>query len=479
MEIQEYLRILRKRWLATTLITLLCGAAGLALAMLATPLYRTQVAVFFSVAEGESFNDLAQGGIYSQRQVVSFAELATSPLVLDPVIKDLQLNLTAEELKPQLSSSIPTDTSIVRVSVTDADPHQAVALAQAIGQELKSASFRLSPKHSNGSAMVQATITTPATTPDAPISPQPKINVLLGLAVGLGLGVGYSLLRELMDNKIRSEQEVQAITDVPVLGQIALERNRVRDHVIGSSLASQPYAEAFSSLRMSLQFVALAHRTRSLCVVSAVPDEGKTSIATNLAISLAQSGAKVLLIDADLRKPSVARVMRLEGSVGLTSVLIGEANFDDVVQPWGKTSLDILPAGVRPPNPPDLLGSEAMRRLLEELAQRYDTVILDSPPLLPVSDGLVLARQTDGALLVVGGGSTTKDQFSRALHSLQKFEAPLLGVVVNKVPPQYLQDSYYAYGSHPSDISTEPAPTTLAASRRERRKQPAILPAEV
>ncbi|MFD1212061.1 polysaccharide biosynthesis tyrosine autokinase [Arthrobacter sp. GCM10027362] len=478
MEIQDYLRLLRKRWRAITAITMLCVAAALALAWMAQPMYRTQVAVFFSVAEGESFNDLAQGGVYSQRQVVSFAELATSPLVLNPVIKDLKLDLTAQELKRELSATIPTNTSIVNVSVTDPDPEQAAVIASTIGQELKSASFRLSPKHSNGSAMVQATITTPATVPDTPISPQPKINLVLGLAVGLGLGIGYAVLRELMDNKVRSDQDVQALTDVPVLGQVALERDGGQGHLIGGAQASQPLTEAFRSLRMGLQFVELAHQARSLCVVSAVPNEGKTTTAINLAISLAQSGSRVLLIDADLRKPSVARAMRLEGSVGLTSVLIGDAGFDDVVQPWGRTSLDVLPAGVRPPNPPDLLGSDAMRRLLADLGSKYDTVILDSPPLLPVSDGFVLARQTDGALLVVGAGSTSKDQFGRALKSLEKFDAPLLGIVVNKVASHYLQDSYYAYESDPSDAGTEASPKLPAPSPSERRKQHDALPVE-
>lgn len=447
MEFQEYLRVVAKHWLAVAIITFLTVGAALGLAAVTTPQYRSNTAIFFSVADGDSFSEVAQGSTYSQRQVVSFAELARSPLVLDPVIRDLGLTENAAELKERVSTSIPTDTSIVNVAVTDPDRRRAASIANALAKELQVASFKISPKHKNGDAMVQATVTTSAEVPEAPISPSFKINGVIGLALGLGLGIGFAVLRELMDNKIRREQDVQSITETPVVGQIGNERGMAsgQRQLLGTPLASHRSTEEYNKLRLNLQFVDFAHKSRVLTILSAVPDEGKTNVAINLAISLAQSGNKVLLIDADLRKPSVARAMGIEGAIGLTSVLIGEVEFADVRQRWGETTLDILPAGVLPPNPTDLLDSQVLGSLLADLGSQYDSIIIDAPPVLPVSDGYLLGKHSDGVLLVVAAASTTKERFAKACRELARFETRVLGIVINKMQTQYREDPYYSY----------------------------------
>lgn len=468
MEFQEYLRVVVKHWKAVAVITLLAVGAAIGLAAVTTPLYRAHTAIFFSVADGDSFSELAQGSTYSQRQVVSFAELAGSPIVMDPVIRDLGLKVSAGELKEQIAASIPTDTSIVNLAVTDPDPEQAALIANTLAKQLQVASFKLSPKHKNGEAMVQATVTTPAVVPGTPISPSLKINGVIGLALGLGLGVGFAVLRELMDNKVRREQDVQAITDVPVVGQIGFERGIApgQRQLLGTPMATHRSIEEFNKLRLNLQFVKFAHKSRVLTVLSAVPDEGKTNVAINLAIGMAQSGNRVLLIDADLRKPSVARAMRLEGAVGLTSVLIGDVEFADVRQQWGDTSLDVLPAGVLPPNPSDLLDSEALGSLLVELGEQYDSIIIDAPPVLPVSDGYILSKYSDGVLLVVAADSTSKDRFAKACRDLIKFEARVLGIVINKMQTRYREDAYYSMEAPVAVKKVRRNPFTAVALRR-------------
>lgn len=445
MELQEYLRTLRRHWRGATVITLLSLLAALVLTLVTQPQYKAETAVFFSVASGESASDLAQGGVYSQQQVTSFAELVATPLVLDPAIRELGLDISPKDLAGQLSASSPTDTSIVRINVSDTDPSRAADIANVVATQLKAATYQLSPKREDGTSMIQATITTQATSPEAPVSPQPKINLILGLVVGLGLGIGYAVLREVLDNKIHTEQDMQALIDVPVLGQIGADPEVNKRHLNVETSSLTAWAESFKKLRVNLQFAGFTNHPRSFCVVSSLPGEGKTSVSINLAITMAQSGASVCLVDADLRKPAVASYLGLEGAIGLTSVLIGDADSADVTQRWGNLSLDVLAAGSRPPNPSDLLSSTAMSELIEELEQRYDVVIVDSPPLSPVSDGFTLARQTQGALLVVGSGTISRDQFMTTWASLMRIDAPVMGIVLNKVKLKDLKDSYYAY----------------------------------
>ncbi|MGP5165387.1 polysaccharide biosynthesis tyrosine autokinase [Arthrobacter rhombi] len=465
MELYEYLRVVGKHWKAVVVVTLLSTFVAWGAAMLATPEYRTHASVFFSVADGSSYNEIAQGSAYSQRQVVSFAELATSTIVLEPVLRELKITKGVGDLKKQLSVTIPTDTSIVNISATDPSPERSADMANTVAKELKTASYRLAPKHSNGDAMVQATVTTPAVVPEAPVSPRPRINLVIGFGVGLGLAIAFAVLREAMDNRVRTEEDIRQLAGAPVLGQIPYEKHAASGPrpLVGSLSASPQSAEAFNKLRLNLQFIEFVQNSRVITVVSAMPTEGKTTTAVDLAISMAQSGSRVLLIDGDLRRPAVARTLGLEGSVGLTSTLIGQIDIEDVLQSWGDGGLDVLTAGVLPPNPVDLLNSAEMKATINKLRAKYDSIIIDAPPLLPVTDGHILNSYSDGALLVVAAGATTKNQFIQASQNLEKFDSRVLGVVLNKVQPQTLQDSLYSY-KQPID-----SPSSRVTSGRKAR----------
>lgn len=181
-------------------------------------------------------------------------------------------------------------------------------------------------------------------------------------------------------------------------------------------------------------------------MTSSVPGEGKSTVAANLALTLAEAGSRVALVDADLRRPSVADYLGLEGAAGLTTVLIGQATLDDVVQPWG--ALAVLTSGQIPPNPSEMVGSRAMTWVLDELAERYDVVVIDTPPLLPVTDAAILARLTDGALVVAGANGLHRHQLTEALGSLERVGARVLGLVVNRVPDM-LPEAYSYYGTDP------------------------------
>ena len=193
-------------------------------------------------------------------------------------------------------------------------------------------------------------------------------------------------------------------------------------------LRSEPHSassEAVRRLRTNLQFIDVVNRPRSVVISSSIPDEGKSTIAINLAVALADTGARVILIDADLRQPSIAEYIGIEGSVGLTTVLIGRADVEDIVQPFGTSTLDVLPTGPIPPNPSELLGSPAMAGLLDRLTATYDMVLLDSPPLLPVTDAAVLSKLAGGVLLVVGADRIHRPQLQETLVSLETAGAHL------------------------------------------------------
>src|SRR5680860_397476 len=187
---------------------------------------------------------------------------------------------------------------------------------------------------------------------------------------------------------------------------------------------------------------------RSACctVTSSVPEEGKTTTATNLAITLAQAGQKVMLVEADLRRPKVAGMLRLESAVGLTTVLVGRVDLREAIQDHSVPNLSVLTSGALPPNPAELLQSLAMGEVLTRLRAEYDVIIIDAPPLLPVTDAALLASQSDGALIVVRHGKTTRDQLRHAIERLDSVDARALGVVLNMVPNRKSGDSYYGYG---------------------------------
>jgi succinoglycan biosynthesis transport protein ExoP len=447
MDLRAYLTIVRRRWLTVAIVFFSCFAAAGALTLLTTPRYTATTELFFGVQGTGSAAELAQGSTFSVQQMTSYARVATSPLVMDPVIQQLGLGVSPAVLAKQVSASVPAETVILELSVTDANPEQAARIANALGSTLAEAAVALTPDRADGSQAVRATTLAAAAVPLSQTSPNVMRNIALGLAVGILLAFGLSLLRDLLDTKLRSPADIRALTDTPILGVIGFSEDVPRHPVILRGDSHSAAAEAVRRLRTNLQFVDVAEQCRSIVISSSVPGEGKTTTAINLAVALADSGSHVLLVDADLRRPSVADSLGLEGGAGLTTVLIGRADVEDVVQPWGDSTLDVLAAGQVPPNPSELLGSTAMLTLIRRLTGSYDTVIIDSPPLLPVTDAAVLGRQSGGVLLVAGVDRIHRSQLGEALESLETAGVPILGLVVNKIARRevasYAYERYY------------------------------------
>jgi len=451
VELQDYLAIVRKRWISITLITLLALGGAVAATLLTTPLYQARSQVYVSVRTRDSTSDLLQGSSFSQNQVRSYTDLVSSPRVLTPVIEQLDLATTPDALAKQISADSPLDTVLIDITATEADPQLASDIANATATSLSNVVVELETPDV-GPSPVQIRTSRAASAPTAPSSPNTKLNLALGLLVGLAAGFGLAVLREVLDTRVRTEADVHGVTDSAVIAQINFDEAAATTPLIVHASPHGQRSETFRRLRTNLQFLDVDDQLRSIVVTSALPGEGKTTIAVNLAITLADAGRRVILVDADLRRPSVATMMGLEGAAGLTTALIGRAALKDVIQPWGDRHLHVLPSGQIPPNPSELLGSPAMSSLLADLATEYDIVLIDTPSLLPVTDAAILSRSVGGVLVVVGAHSLHRQQLADALGGLDAVGARILGILLNRVPvKQSGSYQYYDYTPHQAD----------------------------
>lgn len=435
--------------------------ASLAYVLVAPRSYAASASVFFSLEYGNSASDLVQGSTYAQDQVASYALLARTPAVLEPVIAQFELDETPRELAGRVAADAPVDTVVVDVTVRDRDPDRSAALADEVAASLSRIVEDLAPDNADGVPTVNATTVAPAEVPDGPVSPDVPLSLVLGLLAGLAVGTGAAFARDRLDTRVRDVAALAAITDRPAIGSIAVLDGSAAGSVVVDSQPHGTHAEAFRQLRTNLEFLAVADGAaggaRVVMVTSSRSGEGKSTVAVNLAAALAETAAKVVLVDADLRRPTVARTLRVEGSVGLSTVLVGQAGLSDVVQEWGASGLTVLTSGAVPPNPAELLGSPAMAGLVERLRASYDYVVIDTAPLLPVADAAVLSRLVDGAVLVVDAAGTHRDQVAESLRNMDQVDGRVLGVVLNRV-----QRDEEEYSYRPVDV---PGPRGLAITR--------------
>jgi capsular exopolysaccharide synthesis family protein len=453
VDFKELLHMAQRRWL-TIVVFFLLGLAGAgALTYTSTPQFQSQARIFISVDSSDSSADAAQAGLFATNRVQSYSQLATSRELMQRVIARLNLDLTPDKLASKIKSEVSTETVIITLTVTDPEPGVAQQIAKAESEVLTGflADVETSP--------IKATIVDPASYNRVQVSPQPVLNLALGSVIGLLIGAGVAVLRELLDNTVSSPDDVEQTAEAPVLASIAYDSDVPKHPLLTEAGSHAPRVEAFRLLRTNLQFLNLDTRPKSLVITSAVPGEGKTSTATNLAIALAQTGQRVLLVDGDLRRPKVASVLGLERSVGLTTVLVGRSELQDSIQKHSASGIYLLASGPIPPNPTEVLQSHAAQSLFDRLNQMFDMVIIDAPPLLPVSDAAIMARDVDGAILVVRHGKTTKDQLRQARLRLEQVDANLFGVAVNMTPRRGKGAYGYSYG-YGYEYSYEPKQTT-------------------
>lgn len=455
--------------------TLLGLAAAGALTVTATTTYRATATVFFSLEFGNSASELVQGSTYTQDQVASFALLAKTPAVLQPVVTALHLPYSATALSGRIAASAPVNTAIINVSATDTDATDSARLANAVATSLSRVVEGVAPLNSQGKPTVRAVTVAPAQVPSAPASPKVPLNLAAGLVAGLLAGVAGAYARERMDTRVRDADVVAQLTALPVVASIPARKRDAGHAVLTETHPHGAHAEAFRHLRTNLQFLGLpadaaegARGVQVVSVTSGLSAEGKSTVAANLASVLAETGARVLLVDADLRRPRVADLLGLEGSVGLTTVVLGRATVADVVQEWGTSGLHVLPAGSAPPNPSELLGSAQMAKLLRELRARYDYVVIDTPPVLPVADAVILSRQVDGVLVVANVTRAHRRHLSETLRTLEQVGGRTLGIVLNQVRREEETYRYDGQGDPGWDVLPDGEPGQRADDSAHR-----------
>lgn len=476
MELRDYLRGLRRHWLAVVLMTLVGAAVAFGWYLLQSPVYQATAVGLVQTRAVAATEDTNQNLVsnpaldsYARAKVATYLDMATWKPVAERAIEMTGVAAEPDQVVNRITLENPPDTSIIRITATGGSPAEAAGLAQAWLDSLVSQIDITEGAGVEGASPITIFVTASATLPSSPIFPDLTTSLIVGTILGLGVGIAFALMRTASDRRIRVADDVESRTGLSVIGTIPLTDSAAETRLFDAASKSEKgtrfaVSEALRSMRTNLQFMDVDNPPRTIVVTSPVPSDGKSTIACNLALTLAASGKKVVLLDGDLRRSTVAQTMGLPGGAGLSDVLAGRAELAEVLQRTTRSeNLFVLTAGSAPPNPSEVLGSERMRHLLEDLA-KHATVIIDAPPLLPVTDGAVLAHQADGALLVISLGKTTYDLLDKAIDTLNKAGGRALGIVLNKAPLRGIDASAYSY-----EYRQEYAPGVARTPARSKR----------
>lgn len=453
VSVSDVLRVFQRYWALIVLLTAVgLSVAAAMLVFVVKPSYEASARLFVSTQSLGTANELLQGSTYTQARMTSYAEIANDPIVLDPVIAQLGLDTTADALAGHVKATAESNQLIIDIVATDGDAQMSADIVNAVAENLSEViSEKIEAPIAGSDAIVNVTTTRVAQPPASPSWPKPWLILTVGGLMGLLAGIGFAFLLQAGDSRVRNIDEVRKLVPYPVIGLVLQERNFGRQSVMARMEERGMFSEAYRSARTNLEFIdAQGEARRVLLVTSTVPGEGKSTAAVALATSLSEAGNRVALVDADLRKPQIATMLGLDDTVGLTDLLLNRVEVGDVLQPVGETGkLWVLPSGSVPPNPAELLGSPQFAQLIELLRKHFDYVVIDSPPVLPVSDALVLSRLADGVILVVAVESVRRPQLETSLSTLQQVDAPVIGVIANRLTRSGVDAySYYGQGAY-------------------------------
>jgi capsular exopolysaccharide synthesis family protein len=445
LTIQEFLRMLRARWVIIVATAGIAVAGAAAITALTTPLYQASTRLFVSTNSGASVSDLYQGNLFSQQRVLSYAELLRGGTVAQRTIDKLGLDMSATVLDKRVKATVTPNTVLINVDVVDESPVRARDIANALSDEFVGLVSELETPTAGVQPDARVLVEQRASIPTTPVIPNPVRNLAIGLALGALLGIGLAVLRDLVDNTVKSQQTLEDVTGTSVVGYIPLDKELRKYPTVSFASDNSGTAESFRKLRTNLQFLAVDNPPRVIVVTSSSPAEGKSTTAINIALALAEAEHDVVLVDGDMRRPSLAKYLDLVGEVGFSTVLSGAASLTEVLQRTKFPRLSVLAAGPIPPNPSELLGSLAAQKVLSELRAKFDYVVVDSSPLLAVTDGAVIAASADGALIVARFGKTKRDQLTHAVGNLNHVGASLLGAVMTMMPTRGSGSYSYNY----------------------------------
>lgn len=498
-------------WLIV-LAGVLAGATAFVVSTRMTPIYETDTRLLVSDPPAMRSIDYT-AMVSSQSMTSTYAEMLVDRPVLQGVIDRLGLATTPELLKENIEVEIVRNTQLLVVTVRDPNPKQAADIANAIGQvfaerirelqtqrygatqsglakqvsdmeqqiaittdalaiendpsqklQLESRLTEYRRLYSNlvtnyeqvrlaeAQTSTNVVVSQPAVPPTEPVSPRIALNTLLACVAGILLAAGSVFVIDMLDDTLKSPDEIRQKFNLNVLGMIA-KHEMDNEKPISLTQPRSPVAEAFRSMRTNITFASVDKPLHRVIITSPTPQDGKTTISTNLAVALAQGERKAVLIDADLRRPQVHRRFGLLNRAGLSELFVRELDFlQGVIQSDGVPGLSVITSGGLPPNPSELLTSHKMTQIIERLNQDYDLVLIDTPPVLSVTDAVALAPVTDGVILVVSPGKTHRRDLQQSLELLRNVNARILGVVLNQVDTGSRKYGYY-YGGYYSKYS--------------------------
>jgi capsular exopolysaccharide synthesis family protein len=440
--LRDYLRVARRHWWLVLTSVLVALLGSLIVNLNTTPVYAARVTFVFS-SPVNAAADLFPASMFNTSRLATYAKLLTSDEVATPLAGTPGVDLDPQQVRDAISSENVADTVMMVVSVEDRDPNRALLMLVRLVKRFETAVEELERPAPTEPPTVKVTVVSGPALEKDPVAPDVLNNLALGAVIGLVAGAVGAVGREVSDNTVRTAEALSVLASAPVLARVPMD--------VGSPFVSpseSPRTEALREVRTQVQCAAAAGSVKTLAVTSAVPGEGRSATACGLALLFAEAGQRVLIVDTELRHPRLATLLGREGSAGLSTVLDGTAGLDQVLQPWG-AGLWLLASGRTPPNPSELLSSPRMTELVDDVRKRFDVVIFDCPPVLPVTDASVIAARTDGTLLVVRARRTTSAQVTAATRTLHAVNATLLGCVLNMVTrkgpdavPGY--DTYFA-----------------------------------
>lgn len=503
IDLKYYFYLLRSRWLFIVLLMLEAAIAAFVISRFQSPVYQSDTTLLISSSETSS-DELA--AVKANGIALTFSELLKSRDVLDAVREELGLQVTTKQLAANISTNIVANTLLVRLEVENNDPVMAATIANTLAQraitfnqELQLSGYAQSQENlqdqltyletqiettqrqlnsadasnidqrtqleaqlaqytqdytsllqSYEDVRLQALQTVPnisqlekAIINVDPIRPRVTLNTALGAILGLMAGVGYVLLRELLNDTVRDPDVLARRTDIPIIGHILHFDTSVQELITLDSPRS-PSAETFRSLRLYLRYANVDQTLRSVVVTSASPSEGKSVLAANLAVVMAQSGHNTLLIDGDLRKPRQHRIFDISNRNGFSELFLhDEKMLMENISETVVDNLHVLTSGALPPNPADILESQKANKLIEEAEKQFDTVIIDAPPTLMLTDAAALSRHTDGVIVVVHVGQTKLKMVQRTIDRLQQVDANILGIILTGIRQDEMYGGYY------------------------------------
>jgi len=462
----DYLRILRKRKLLVLAAVVCCAATALAASTATIPVYRAsaKLLVMARTQPSGGVSSAYEGALLSQQLMQSFAAVIEARPTAEAALRRQYENLPAGVLQQRIKAEPIPDTLLIELSIEDIDPARAQRLTNAVALAFVDQVPTL-----QGGSTVRVSLVEPALRPTVPVRPQTRFNVALAAMLGLMLGVGVAFLAEHLDTSIRSADALEVAAGAPVVGTIPLFEATEQPLPVVSEPRSVE-AEAFRKLRTNLSFLGVDRGSLCCVVTSPSVGEGKSTVTANLAMAIAQSGLRVIVVEADLRRPTVHRLFGLQHRVGTTTVLLDHADVDDALQQLDEEPVAVLTSGQLPPNPSELLGSRPMGELVAELRRRADVVLIDSAPLLPVADPVVVSQFADGMLLVARAGSTTRDHIKAARAACDRGGARVLGVVLNAAPQNADRAAYYGYYGPREPEAVQANGNGSRASRHARSK---------